>query len=596
MKGWVPSLLGFLTRAGGTARISIAFLCVLVTLPTAAYGIPWSLTASIEPIDGGTVTADGTPMTPGVPVPFPAGAVVTLIAMPATGFVFGMWEGEVADPYSMVTTVAMDADKAVTAVFWHTYTLAFAVAPEDAGSVSCTPNRPWYVEGSVVELTASSEAGFQFSRWIGDVQGVPDVTANPVRITMTANKSVTAAFSPSAPSNPVPANGATNVPACTTMRWQGSPVGDNQLVNGGFELGDFTGWTRVPGPGSEPAQWTVSSGWTGSFANGVPAEGSYFAQNSFDGSAGASYELFQEVQLNTGFLSVSLSWLERFQWDLASGGASQPREHEVTVQPAGGGAPLATLSSTTLNPGTAGDTGYVSHSADLLAAVPDILEQPVRISFREYVPETHTGLAQFDLDAVSLIGGGAYPTMYDVYIGTNPGAMLAVRRDARTPICGPGPLSPATTYYWQVRAKNYYGQISGPIWSFTTSATGNLVFLEWPRSRWIEEDEPLNLRVTVSGAAGPLVYQWMKDGIELPGGTEPEYSIPAVTAEDAGWYSCRVRDESTGVYDESPRALIEVFPADSLPTASVTGLFIAALISVALGAVLIWRRRRPLQS
>jgi hypothetical protein len=112
----------------------------------------------------------------------------------------------------------------------------------------------------------------------------------------------------------------------------------------------------------------------------------------------------------------------------------------------------------------------------------------------------------------------------------------------------------------------------------------------------VEEEQLLKLHVTVSGAADHLVYQWFKDGEPLPGGTESEYSIPAVTAEDAGWYSCRVRDESIDVYDESPRALIVVVPAGSLPTVSVTGLFIAALISVALGAVLIWRRRRPVQS
>jgi hypothetical protein len=578
------------------AGVALALFCTfLLALPTTAYGA--NLTVNIEPFGAGIVTADGTPITPGIQMWFEDDAIVTLIAVPYTDFVFGTWEdGGVVNPFSMVTTVVMDTDKVVTAVFWATYTLTVAVAPEGAGSVSCTPDQPNHVEGTVVVLTATALTGFQFSHWTGSVQGVPNVSANPLHITMTANKSVTAVFLPIAPSTPVPANGATGVPACTTLSWRGSPVDDNQLVNGGFEDGDSTGWTRLPGPGPEPTDWTVNSGsTTGSFGNGKPAEGSHFAQNSFEGTAGVSDELLQEVQINTGFLSVSLSWLDRSQWDLASGGASQPRHHEVRLQPAGGGPLLATLDSATLNPGTAGDTGYVSHSVDLLEAVPGILGQYVRITFLGIRARDSHRPAQFDLDGVSLIGGAASPTTYDVYLGTDRGAMFTVCTGARTRIFGPGSLNPATKYYWQVRAKNDYGEVPSPIWSFTTSSRGDLVFLESPQSGWVEEGQLLKLNVTVSGAASPL-YQWFKDGEPLPGGTESEYSIPAVTDEDAGRYSCRVRDESIDVYDESPRALIVVFRAGTLPTASVTGLCIAALVSVALGAVLIWRRRRPMPS
>jgi hypothetical protein len=583
-KGLFFSLLGFLLSV------------------TAAYGA--SLTVDITPLGGGTVTADFVPIIPGVPQTFPNDSVVNLAAMPNAGFVFEQWEGGVTDPLYMWTTVVMDADKTLRAVFRPIYTLTCSVVPEGAGNVSRSPNRPWYIEGDGVDITAVPATGYGFLHWEGDIQGVP-VTSNPVRITMTADKSLTAVLIPGAPTNPVPADGAPGVSVSATLRWQGTPLNANVLTNGGFETGDFTGWTQEAGPGAEPADWIVSNARTGSFGNGVPGEGAYYAQNSFDGAAGAFYELFQEVaintgslgvQLNTGSLSISLNWLERFQWNLASGGASQPREHEVTVQPSGGGTPLATLYSTTLVPETSGDTGYVSHSVDLIAAVPDIVGQTVRVSFREDVPETHTGLAQFDLDGVSLIGGGAYPTTYDVYLGTIRSALSPVRTNARMPVCGPGLLLPATTYYWQVLARNEFGQSSGPIWSFTTSAVGLLVFLESPRGGWFEEDQPLELHVTVAGATESLAYQWLKDGEALPGGTASEYSIAAVTPEDAGWYSCRVRDESTGIYSESSRALVLVFPPGSLPASNLIGLCIAGMVSVALGAMLIWRRRRLEQS
>jgi len=61
------------------------------------------------------------------------------------------------------------------------------------GSVSTNPNpvNGTYVDGTVVALTATPDAGYQFDGWSGDVSG----TTNPVNITMDANKSVTALFS-----------------------------------------------------------------------------------------------------------------------------------------------------------------------------------------------------------------------------------------------------------------------------------------------------------------------------------------------------------------------------------------------------------------
>ena len=48
---------------------------------------------------------------------YPAGTVVDLSATPAIGWKFSRWAGEVAEPNSPTTTVTMDRDKEVTAVF-----------------------------------------------------------------------------------------------------------------------------------------------------------------------------------------------------------------------------------------------------------------------------------------------------------------------------------------------------------------------------------------------------------------------------------------------------------------------------------------------
>src|SRR5262249_8415498 len=62
-----------------------------------------------------------------------------------------------------------------------TFTLTTTVS--GSGSVSRNPNQASYPAGTVVTLTATAAAGFQFSGWSGDLTG----TTNPATITMNAN-------------------------------------------------------------------------------------------------------------------------------------------------------------------------------------------------------------------------------------------------------------------------------------------------------------------------------------------------------------------------------------------------------------------------
>ena len=61
-----------------------------------------------------------------------------------------------------------------------------------SGSITRNPNAVSYASGTVVTLTATPASGFQFAGWSGDLTG----TTNPQSITMNANKSVTATFTP----------------------------------------------------------------------------------------------------------------------------------------------------------------------------------------------------------------------------------------------------------------------------------------------------------------------------------------------------------------------------------------------------------------
>ncbi len=64
------------------------------------------------------------------------------------------------------------------------------------------------------------------------------------------------------------------------------------------------------------------------------------------------------------------------------------------------------------------------------------------------------------------------PISYDVYFGTEAGALALILEGVSEPTCGPGPLESATQYFWQVAARNVWGQTAGPVWSFTTMQFG----------------------------------------------------------------------------------------------------------------------------
>ena len=125
--------------------------------------------------------------------------VVELSATANPSFTFSNWSGGVSQPISATTSITMTANKTVTANFTSTcYTLSTGVSPSGAGSVNVitpsncdVPGR--YQPDTVVKLEAIPNSPYAFSNWSG---GVSDPISTTTSITMTANKSVTANFSP----------------------------------------------------------------------------------------------------------------------------------------------------------------------------------------------------------------------------------------------------------------------------------------------------------------------------------------------------------------------------------------------------------------
>jgi uncharacterized repeat protein (TIGR02543 family) len=118
---------------------------------------------------------------------YDSATTVQLTATPATGYQFVNWSGD-ASGSSNPLTVTMNANKSITANFAiNTYTLSVTATH---GSVAKNPDAASYDSAATVQLTATPSTGYHFVNWSGDASG----SANPLSVTMNANKSITANF------------------------------------------------------------------------------------------------------------------------------------------------------------------------------------------------------------------------------------------------------------------------------------------------------------------------------------------------------------------------------------------------------------------
>ena len=163
----------------------------LTVVMTASKSITATFTAiAMQYVLGVAVVGSGTVARSPSQASYASGTVVTLAATPAAGYQFSGWSGGATGTANPLT-LTMTADRTITATFVATsssYTLT--TARTGSGTVARSPNQTSYASGTVVTLTATPAAGYQFSGWSGSAT---DLT-NPLAVPMTANKSITAAF------------------------------------------------------------------------------------------------------------------------------------------------------------------------------------------------------------------------------------------------------------------------------------------------------------------------------------------------------------------------------------------------------------------
>jgi surface protein len=119
------------------------------------------------------------------------GTPVELTAVPAEGWSFVRWEGDLDGPLNPVQ-IMVDNPKEVTAVFERKeYKLSVHIDGKGAVSEEVIQAKTSTHEfGTVVELSASPAEGWEFEKWTGDASG----TDQTIQLTIDEAKEVTAVF------------------------------------------------------------------------------------------------------------------------------------------------------------------------------------------------------------------------------------------------------------------------------------------------------------------------------------------------------------------------------------------------------------------
>lgn len=159
------------------------YFLVLFLVSCSKDPILYTLTTSVNPLEGGTLTPTTSQ--------FEEGETVVLNATPSTEYTFFAWSG--VSGSSASTSIVMDSDKAVTAVFTKKR-YALNISIEGEGEVNEKIIKAGvstdYNSGTIIELSASPAIEWIFVEWKGDFSGVE----NPTQISIDKPKNITAVF------------------------------------------------------------------------------------------------------------------------------------------------------------------------------------------------------------------------------------------------------------------------------------------------------------------------------------------------------------------------------------------------------------------
>jgi uncharacterized repeat protein (TIGR02543 family) len=177
------SATGSIVIASASSASTTATINGAGTITAAFTQNVYTLTVTVNPTGGGTVTPDKSP-------PYHLNDIVKLTETPSPGYMFSSWSGD-GTGTGATRTVTMNGNKAVTATFTQiTYTLT--IRTSGSGSTNPSTGRHSYGSGSQVQVTATPASGWYFSHW--HLDGVDAGLSNPTTVTMNSAHTLQAVF------------------------------------------------------------------------------------------------------------------------------------------------------------------------------------------------------------------------------------------------------------------------------------------------------------------------------------------------------------------------------------------------------------------
>ena len=145
---------------------------------------------AVSPASGGTVEMDGKSYTTyPTDLTFDSGKSVVVVAVPAIGYTFNGWSGDLTDTTNPAEIV-MTCPKNITANFSRImYNLSINI--NGSGSTDPPVGSHSYAEGEVITIIATPDSGWRFDSWNGDVANPESST---IKVNVNTSKSISANF------------------------------------------------------------------------------------------------------------------------------------------------------------------------------------------------------------------------------------------------------------------------------------------------------------------------------------------------------------------------------------------------------------------
>ena len=146
----------------------------------------YNLTTTVSPEEGGTIDPPSGS--------YESGVQLSVRANPSEGWRFDRWEGDFLNITVNPVNISMTKDHNVIAVFEpRDYPLHISIKGEGVVEEKIVQQKSTeYPFGTIVQLTAVPQEGWQFGYWEGDVE----TNENPTIIEITNDNNVTAVFEP----------------------------------------------------------------------------------------------------------------------------------------------------------------------------------------------------------------------------------------------------------------------------------------------------------------------------------------------------------------------------------------------------------------